>query len=153
MQTTSLPNASQDTMTAQGNVGFAPSEIRLMLRVEGLVLLSGSVVAYQYAGGSWWVFAVLFLVPDLSMLGLFAGQTIGARVYNLVHTTTAPAILGGTAFAMGATWLVPVVLIWIAHIGLDRAVGFGMKYPQLDYATHLGWIGKPKKAPCPAPTN
>jgi hypothetical protein len=122
--------------------GFPPAEITTLLRVEGLVLLVASVTGFGYVGGNWWLFAVLILAPDLSMLGLLAGQSIGARVYNAAHTTTLPVLLGGVAWLSGAMWLVPVALIWLAHLGLDRAVGYGLKYPALAHATHLGWIGK-----------
>lgn len=129
---------------SQNNTGFAPPEIITLLRVEGLVLLVSAVTAFHLVGGNWWVFAALILAPDLSMLGLLAGQKIGARIYNTIHTTTFPILLGGIAWSTGVAWLIPVALIWIAHIGMDRAVGFGLKYPALDHATHLGWIGKAK---------
>ena len=39
----------------------------------------GSILAYHWQLGSWWTFAALFLVPDLSMLGYLAGPSVGAR--------------------------------------------------------------------------
>lgn len=121
---------------------FASSEISVMLRVEGLILFVAAITAFHLIGGNWWLFAALILVPDLSMLGLLRGQKVGARVYNAAHTTAGPALLAGIAWLGGATWLLPVAVIWIAHIGMDRAVGFGLKYPDQAHLTHLGWIGK-----------
>ena len=132
--------------------GFAPPEVTTLLRVEGLTLLVAALVAFQFIGGNWWLFAALILAPDLSMFGLLAGQKKGAWIYNIVHTTTVPAVLGGIALFAGAAWFVPIAVIWIAHIGMDRAVGFGLKYPQLAHATHLGWIGTAKRSVA-APAN
>jgi hypothetical protein len=136
-------------MPAHNEIGFAPPEITTLLRIEGLVLLAAAVTAFQLIGGNWWLFAALILAPDLAMFGALAGQKAGARVYNLAHTTSVPAMVGGLAWVTGTLWLVPIAVIWIAHIGLDRAVGYGLKYPGLDHATHLGWIGKTKKRNAP----
>jgi hypothetical protein len=125
--------------------GFPPKDVTVMLRLEGLVAFIASLYAYQALGGNWWIFAVLILAPDLAMLGLLRGQVFGARLYNAAHTYTVPALLGALAYAAGAAWLLPLAVIWIAHIGLDRALGYGLKYPGLDHHTHLGLIGKAKR--------
>ena len=131
-------------MPTQTETGFAPSEITGMLRVEGLALLAASVTAFYLIGGNWWAFAGLILAPDLAMLGFFVGRETGSRLYNLGHTTTVPALLGGIAWFAGPAWLLSIAVIWLAHIGIDRALGYGLKYPGTDRATHLGWIGKAK---------
>jgi hypothetical protein len=125
--------------------GFPPTEITTLLRVEGVVVLAASLAAYQYLGGNWWLFALLLLAPDLAMLGALRGDVFGARLYNAVHTYAAPAVLGALAWFAGASSLLPFVVIWIAHIGMDRVAGYGLKYPGLDHHTHLGLIGKAKK--------
>lgn len=132
-------------MPAPNETGFPPFEVRTLLRIEGAVLLAAAVAAFYVLDGNWWLFAGLILAPDLAMLGLLAGPKVGGRVYNLAHTTTLPALLGGIAWASGEMWLLPFALIWLSHIGLDRAVGYGLRYPELDHATHLGWIGKVRK--------
>ena len=126
--------------------GFPPASVANTLRIEGLVIFSATLAAYQFVGGNWWLFAALILAPDLSMLAAFAGSKVGARAYNLAHTYTVPAVLGALALLAGATWLLPVAIIWTAHIGLDRALGYGLKYPGYDHHTHLGLIGKARKA-------
>ncbi len=118
--------------------GFPPRSVTTLLRVENAVILAGAVTAYGLAGGNWWLFALLLLAPDLSFLAYSAGEQTGARVYNLVHTYALPAVLGAIGWFGGVDWLVPVALVWIAHIGMDRALGFGLKYPASFKDTHLG---------------
>ena len=77
----------------------------------------------------------------------FVCERIGARLYNLAHTYTVPALLFALGWLGGAGWLVSVALIWAAHIGLDRALGYGLKYPGRFRDTHLGTMGKHKDVP------
>lgn len=126
-------------------IGFPPHAVINMLRLEGLAALVAAVTAYWFLGGNWWVFALLLLAPDLSFFGLLAGEKAGAKLYNLAHTYTVPAVLGAIGWFGGVDWLTFVALIWVAHIGMDRAVGYGLKYPGFDHHTHLGLIGKAKK--------
>jgi len=125
--------------------GFPPSSVTRQLRIEGLVGLAVAVTAYWFLGGNWWLFALLLLAPDLSFFGLYAGEKTGAKIYNLAHTYTVPAILGALGWFGGVHLLVEISLIWIAHIGADRALGYGLKYPGFDHHTHLGLIGKARK--------
>src|SRR5690606_36547196 len=127
-------------------IGFPPTEVAAVRRVEGLAVFVTSVAAFQVTGGHWWLFLVLILAPDLAMLVTLAGQRIRAWSYNLAHTYSVPLVLGGLGWFAGVAWLLPVALIWVAHIGADRALGYGLKYPALDHATHLGWIGKARSA-------
>jgi uncharacterized membrane protein len=126
--------------------GFPPKEVTVLLRVEGLVVFVAALYAYQALGGNWWIFALLILAPDLAMLGTLVSAAFGARAYNGVHTYTIPAIIGAVAWLAGTIYLVPFVVIWIAHIGADRALGYGLKYPGTFHQTHLGLIGKARKA-------
>jgi hypothetical protein len=122
-------------------LGFPPKEVRYTLRLEGIAAAVGAITAYAVVGGNWWLFALLILAPDLSMLGMLAGERLGSRTYNLAHTYVVPALLAAMAWFGSVAWLMPVALIWIAHIGVDRALGYGLKYDAFK-ATHLGWIGK-----------
>lgn len=125
--------------------GFAPKSVIRQLRVEGFVGLAATVTAYWFLGGNWWLFGLLLLAPDLSFLGLYAGEKTGAKIYNLAHTYTVPAILGAIGWFGGVHLFVEIGLIWAAHIAMDRALGYGLKYPGFDHQTHLGMIGKAKK--------
>lgn len=126
-------------------LGFPPRNVTIMLRVEGLIAFAASLFAYQTLGGNWWIFALLILAPDLSMLGSLRSPAFGAYAYNATHTYSVPAVLGAIAWFTGAAWLLPLAIIWIAHIGADRALGYGLKYPGRFHETHLGTIGRAKR--------
>ena len=120
--------------------------VLFLLRLEGLAAAALSAVFYAKTGASWWLFAAVWLAPDLSMLGYLAGPNIGARIYNAVHSYTTPATLAVTALLLRSPALVPIALIWMNHIGVDRLLGYGLKYPAGFGWTHLGKLGKPKEA-------
>ncbi len=112
----------------------------LLLRVEGGVLLTASLAFYSLYGESWILFALLLLAPDLSMLGYLAGATTGAATYNLFHNYVLPTALGGYALLSDSSWCLSLALIWLAHIGMDRLIGYGLKYPAGFKDTHLGRV-------------
>ena len=112
------------------------------LRLEGLAVLAAATVLYALSGGSWLWFALLFLVPDVAMLGYLVGPGAGAIAYNLAHTYAAPIVLAGSGGVLGKPLLVTLALIWVAHIGLDRALRYGLKLPTGFRDTHLGRIGR-----------
>ncbi|WP_135468028.1 DUF4260 family protein [Crenalkalicoccus roseus] len=114
---------------------------RLLLRLEGLTALAAAVTAYGLAGGCWTLFAALLLLPDLAMAGYLVGRRVGALAYNLAHSYLAPALVGGIGLVTEAEAAGSVALVWAAHIGFDRALGYGLKYPEGFTATHLGTIG------------
>ena len=115
---------------------------RVLLRLEGLAAIGAAVWAYQLSGGNWGWFAVLLLVPDLSMFAYLAGPRAGAIAYNAVHTYIGPGLLAALAWVTHASWFASLALIWIAHIGIDRALGYGLKYATAFSDTHLGRIGR-----------
>jgi hypothetical protein len=114
---------------------------RLLLRLEGLVVLVVSLLLYARGGAGWGTFAALFLLPDLGLLGYLAGPRAGSVAYNALHTYAIPLALAGAAL-LGAPALLPVALSWSAHIGFDRALGYGLKYGAGFRHTHLGPIGR-----------
>jgi hypothetical protein len=108
-----------------------------LLRAEGAALFVLSLFLYHLAGAGWGTFLLLFLGPDLFMIGYIWNPRIGSSLYNLVHTEIAPFILVILApSAHRLPWL-SFAIIWLAHIGLDRALGFGLKYPTGFKDTHL----------------
>jgi hypothetical protein len=130
----SVPSAAPET----GAVSGAPLTL---LRLEGAAALAGATLAYSALGGPWGMFALLFLLPDLSMLGYLAGRRAGAACYNGAHSYLGPALLavmGGTLNAHGALC---VAAIWGAHVGFDRLLGYGLKYGTSFGDTHLGRRG------------
>lgn len=113
-----------------------------LLRAEGLAIFIAGTSAYGESGGSWWWFAVLFLAPDLSFVGYALDRGRGAVIYNAVHTYVTPLAVAAAGFVLGYPVAVQVALIWIAHIGADRALGFGLKFASGFKDTHLGRLGR-----------
>lgn len=109
----------------------------VLLRIEGAALFALSLYLYRFTGAGWGLFFLLFLWPDLFMLGYLANARIGASLYNLVHIVAFPVALAGVSFALHWSRLLPFALIWLAHIEGDRALGYGLKYPTFFKDTHL----------------
>ena len=112
----------------------------ILLRAEGAILLITSVLLYYQVGGSWLLFALLLFAPDLSMLGYLAGKPAGAAIYNLAHIYAGPAALALYGILGGNTLALSLALIWLAHIGMDRLLGYGLKYTTDFKDTHLGRV-------------
>jgi hypothetical protein len=112
-----------------------------LLRLEGAALLAGSLLAYTTTGRSWWLVPLTLLLPDLSWIGYLAGTKVGARVYNLGHITPLPGVLIAVGWWQNTSLAVALGLIWHAHIGLDRMLGYGLKYGDDFQHTHLSGIG------------
>lgn len=132
-----MAEAFDDAARTEGFVTGAPA---LVLRLEAAAALAAILGVYQALGLSWTTFAILFLVPDLSMLGYLAGRRAGSIAYNAAHTWMAPIALGALAQIDSA--LLPFALIWGAHVAFDRALGYGLKYATAFGDTHLGLVGK-----------
>jgi hypothetical protein len=122
--------------------GAVTGGLRTMLRLEGLVLFMGMTLLYGVWDGSWWIYAILFLAPDLSFAGYLGGPRPGAIVYNAAHSYMAPMALMTAGFALSSPLVLSIAMIWLAHIGFDRALGYGLKYAHGFGFTHLGLIGK-----------
>ena len=111
-----------------------------LIKLEDSLLLLGVLLLYSHLHLSWLLFAILFLAPDLFMLGYLINPRAGAALYNLAHTYTTPLIVLSLSLSLHRTPLIAVGLIWIAHIALDRLLGFGLKYPTQFKDTHLQHI-------------
>jgi hypothetical protein len=126
--------------------GAVIGSVRTWLRAEGLAALAVALLLYMRGDYSWRLFALLFLAPDLGLAGYLAGPRVGAAIYNALHSHVGPLVLAVVLLATGRPAGVP--LIWAAHIGFDRLLGYGLKYPSRFGDTHLGAIGRP---PAPGP--
>lgn len=111
--------------------------VRNVLRAEGLAVLVLSVLLYWHCGAGWWMFFGLLLVPDLAMLPYLINPRAGAAAYNGAHNYAVPLVLAAAAIVFHAERMLPYILIWTAHIGMDRIMGYGLKYPSGFKATHL----------------
>jgi hypothetical protein len=114
----------------------------LLVRLEWAFLFTLCVAGYALSGGSWPLFFLLILAPDLSMLGYLAGPRIGAAAYNLFHTLIVPLCLLAFGFLAGQDPAMHIAAIWLAHIAIDRALGYGLKFSTGFQGTHLGRIGR-----------
>lgn len=121
--------------SAEGVVAGAP---RRWLGLEGLVLLAGALIAFGALGQPWWLLPAGILAPDIAMSGYLAGTRPGAHLYNLTHATPLPAIMLGAGYWQADPLVMALALVWLAHIGLDRLLGTGLKYNDRFTHTHLG---------------
>ena len=110
----------------------------VLLRSEGVALLAMAAVLYGRYGRSWWLFVALLPAPDLGLLGNLRSRRAGALAYDLTHTYVPPATLGVVGMVTGSDVAVALALVWFAHIGMDRALGLGLQYPDGSGCTHLG---------------
>jgi len=127
-----------------------PASVLYILRIEGLLTAVLTALLYARTGASWWLFAALWLAPDLSMLGYLAGSFWGARIYNAIHAYATPATLAVCALLLHASAVLPIALIWCNHIAVDRLLGYGLKYPAGFGFTHLGAVGRARRQPMQA---
>jgi hypothetical protein len=113
---------------------------RTLLHIEGFAVFVAAIVLYAQQGYNWWAFALLLLAPDLAMVGYLLNQRTGTIAYNIFHTYSLPIILGLLSFFFGWALGLQLALIWFAHIGMDRTVGYGLKYTSGFKDTHLGRV-------------
>jgi Domain of unknown function (DUF4260) len=129
------PTGGGAVCSGEGVVAGAP---RRWLGLEGLVVLAGALIAFAILGQPWWLVPAAILVPDIAMGGYLAGTRPGAHLYNIAHATVLPAVMLGAGYWQADRLVMALALIWLAHIGMDRLLGFGLKYNDRFPHTHLG---------------
>jgi hypothetical protein len=120
----------------------APPSTRTWLRLEGVAALVAGVALYLSQDGSWLLLLPLLLLPDVSMVGYLRGPRLGALLYNVVHNWALGLAVLGAGLATETAVLVPAGAVLVAHVGMDRAAGYGLKLPTSFQDTHLGRIGR-----------
>ena len=123
--TTASRHGQGAVSSGKGVVAGAP---RRWLLLEGLVLLAGALIAFGALGQPWWLVPAAILAPDIAMTGYLAGIRPGAHLYNLTHATPLPAVMLGAGYWQANRLVMALALVWLAHIGLDRLLGTGLKY-------------------------
>ena len=113
---------------------------RILLHVEGVAVMVTAVYLYSQLNASWGMFFLLFLVPDFSFLGYLYSTQLGSALYNFVHSYTTPLLIGIGAMILSSNMSLAIAIIWLFHIGMDRAVGYGLKYSDAFKHTHLGEV-------------
>jgi hypothetical protein len=116
--------------------------MKTLIRLEELLLTLLSFYLFLGLGYAWWWFPVLFLAPDLSMIGYLLGPKVGAWTYNLVHHKGVAVVLFVLGGLLTMPWLQLAGVILLGHSSFDRTLGYGLKYPDSFHHTHLGRIGR-----------
>lgn len=106
--------------------------------MEGAAIFAVATAAFFALGGAWWVFLLLALAPDIGMVGYLANARVGASTYNATHVYAVPLALGVLGATVDSQLAALVATVWTAHIGADRALGYGLKEPTSFNDTHLG---------------
>jgi hypothetical protein len=135
------------SMTAPGTIdqaAIASPSVRGWLRLEGAAAFAAGLALYGWLGGPWLLVIPLLLLPDLSAVGYLRGPRLGAFTYNVVHNWATGLSVLGLGLALSAAPLTILGAILIAHVGMDRAVGYGLKLPTSFHDTHLGRMGNEK---------
>ncbi|ODT83477.1 MAG: hypothetical protein ABS76_03705 [Pelagibacterium sp. SCN 64-44] len=129
-------------MTKDDSSGAAKGGVRTMLRLEGMAVFLAATALYFGLEGAWWLYIVLLFAPDLSFAGYAAGNRMGAALYNAAHSIIAPVLIGAAGILLENDLAQQLALIHFAHIGLDRSLGYGLKYAAGFKHTHLGRLGR-----------
>jgi hypothetical protein len=143
MTAISAPSSRRTVAADQATgVGVTDGMVRKWLRLEGVAAFGAGLVLFGSSGGDWLVFLPLILLPDVSVIGYLAGPRIGAFTYNLVHTWAPGFVALIIGLWLDAPGALLVAAALIAHVGMDRALGYGLKLPSAFGDTHLGRIGR-----------
>jgi hypothetical protein len=114
-----------------------PGVVRFWLRAEGLAVFLAAVAAYGMLGGQWLLLLPLLLAPDLSAAGYLAGPKVGAFAYDFVHNWAIGVFVTALGVVLASTPVLIGGVVLIAHVGMDRVAGYGLKYPTFFQDTHL----------------
>jgi hypothetical protein len=143
MTATTAPMISlSEDSRPQPRAGMTHGAVRSWLRLEGAAAFVAGLALFGAAGGSWLLIVPLLLLPDVSAIGFLAGPRAGFFTYNLVHNWVPGIAALGLGIWLSSPAIVLVAAILIAHVGMDRAVGYGLKLPGSFHDTHLGRMGR-----------
>jgi hypothetical protein len=124
--------------------GVTNGAVRRWLRLEGVAAFGAGVALFAATGANVLFLVPLILVPDVSAVGYLAGPRVGAFTYNLFHTWAPGVLVLGLSVWLASPPLQVAGAVLIAHVGMDRMAGYGLKLPSSFQDTHLGRIGRPK---------
>lgn len=116
------------------------------LRLEGAAAFVAGLALYGWLGGPWLLALPLLLVPDISMIGYLRGPRLGALTYNVVHNWALGLGVLGLGVVLNAMPVLILGAVLVAHVGMDRAMGYGLKLSTSFQDTHLGRIGRDRGA-------
>jgi hypothetical protein len=139
---TATPVSASASAQHPHDPGAVTGRPRAFLRVEGLALLVAALVAFSRTGQAWWLLPATLLLPDLGALGYLVSRSAGALLYNLAHATPLPLALVGFGLWQQGPLVIALGTVWLAHIGVDRAMAYGLKHDDDFGHTHLGRHGR-----------
>jgi len=116
--------------------------MKLVLKLEELGMLLLGIMFFNFLPFFWWWFLILFLLPDIGILGYLFGNKIGAFSYNLFHHKGLAILIWLIGILLGSHYLQLAGIILFSHASFDRMLGYGLKYVKGFKFTHLGEIGK-----------
>jgi hypothetical protein len=116
-----------------------------LLRLEELIQFLISMALLTAFEADWWWYPILFLGPDISMIGYVFNTKIGAFLYNLFHYKGTGLILAAIGVYLQSDPVTLAAISIFGHACMDRSVGYGLKYFDSFNHTHLGMIGKTEK--------
>jgi hypothetical protein len=134
--------ASMTAYRTIDEVAAVGPSVRGWLRLEGAVAFLTGLALFGWLGGPWLLVIPLLLLPDLSMVGYLRGPRVGALTYNAIHTWAPGLALLGLGLVADVSAVAIAGAVLVAHVGMDRAAGYGLKLPTAFGDTHLGRIGK-----------
>ena len=111
--------------------------INKIVRIENGIGFVASFYMYLYLNFPIWLFFVLLLAPDITMIGYAINKKIGAIIYNFGHSLISPLLFAFSYFYFSKDYLLIISIIWLAHIFMDRSLGFGLKYEDSFKKTHI----------------
>ena len=100
---------------------------------------------FHVTGFDWWWLFILFPIVDISAFGYLQNNRAGALTYNIGHSFVGPAIFIAIYIFSGPEWSLFIGMVWLFHILVDRALGYGLKHSEGFHHTHMGPIGKAAK--------
>jgi hypothetical protein len=117
--------------------------MKYLLQAEAIVpfLLSVVLLNLLPLHFAWWAWILLFLAPDISMIGYFVNNRVGAFTYNLFHHQLVAVIVWGIGLWLQQPYVELAGLVLLGHSSLDRVMGYGLKRVEGFKYTHLGTIG------------
>ena len=128
-------------VTPERSAGMTTGAGRAWLRLEGVAAFAAGLGLFGASGGNWLLVVPLILLVDVSAVGYLANPRVGAFTYNLAHSWVPGLLVLGLGSWLASPAVQLVAAILIAHVGMDRALGYGLKLPSSFKDTHLGRIG------------
>ena len=135
-------DGKEDGATPEDALGAVTGMPKMWLRAEGVAALAAGAGLYLHLGGAPIALVPLLLAVDISMVGYLGGPRSGALIYNLAHNWVGGLAVLALAWWLGSPAIALVGAILVAHTGMDRAAGYGLKYPTAFADTHLGRLGR-----------